>query len=128
MISPALLATHSTALWLFAIARLSFSYLSLPGLSTITPEVAQAFAKRKGRLYFGGLTTITPEVAEALAKHEGYLSLDDLTTISPEVAEALAKHEGRLSLEGLTSLTPEALKILRANPDIRLSSKFDEKP
>jgi len=41
----------------------------------------------------------------------------------------LAEHnKGGLYLYGLTMITPEALKVLRANPDIRLSSKFDEKP
>ena len=74
------------------------------------------------------IKTLTVEQAEALAKCEGELYLDGLTTITPEVAETLAKHEGELYLEGLTTITPEALKALRANPDIRLPSKFDEKP
>jgi len=63
-----------------------------------------------------------------LAKHEGELYLYGLTTITPDIAEALAKHEGELFLFGLTTITPEVLKTLRANPDIELPSKFDEKP
>ena len=66
------------------------------------------------------IKTLTVEQAEALAKRAGKLSLDGLTTITPEVAEALAKHEGELFLFGLTTITPEVLKMLRANPEIRL--------
>ena len=74
-----------------------------------------------------GVRELTVEQAEELAKYEdhlylvkGDLSLDGLTKITPEVAEALAKHEGGLSLNSLTKITPEALKMLRANPEIRL--------
>jgi hypothetical protein len=79
-------------------------------------------------LLLNGLTTITPEAAEALAKHEGRLSFWGLTTITPEVAKALGKHKGGLELDGLTTITPEALEILRANPDISLPQKIREKP
>lgn len=102
--------------------------LGLNGLTEITPEVAEALAKHEGFLALNRLTTITPEVAEALAKHQGWLYLEGLTTIVPEIAEALAKHKGWLGLYGITTISPEALKILRANPDIGLPSKYDEKP
>ena len=100
-------------------------------IKALTVEQAEALAKLVGEflvdsLSLDGLTTITPDVAEALAKHESYLSLYGLTTITPEVAEALAKFKGELSLGGLTTISPETLKILRANPAIDVPSEFDE--
>ena len=86
--------------------------LSLKGLTTLTPEVAEALAKHKGRLSLNGLTTLSPEVAEALATHNGELLLDGLTTLSPKVADALAKHNGGLFLKGLKTLSPEVAEAL----------------
>ncbi len=104
-------------------------YLSLDGLTTLTPNVANALARHKGRLSLNGLTEITSvplaeklaeqsdfvdlsnlveisqEVASTLAKYEGDLFLDGLTTLSPNAANALARHKGWLSLNGLTTLT-----------------------
>ncbi len=101
-------------------------------IKTLTVEQAEALLSRlelqRGfTLFLDGLTTITPEVAEALAKYKYGLFLNGLTTITPEVAEALAKYEGEyLYLSDLTTITPEALKILRANPDINVPLNFDE--
>ena len=113
----------------------------LEGLTTITPEVAAALARRKGRLCLG-LTTISPEVAKALVKHRGHLCLDvttlppaiakafplavaevftkhlgdmdfiGLRTISLDVAKALAKYEGKMYLVVLNTLTPNVAGAL----------------
>ena len=40
-------------------------------IKTLTVGQAEVSAKHEGELYLDGLTTITPEVAEALGKHEG---------------------------------------------------------
>ena len=111
-------------------------YLSLDGLTTLTPNVANALARHKGRLSLNGLTEITSvplaeklaeqsdfvdlsnlveisqEVASTLAKYEGDLFLDGLTTLSPNVANALAQHKGWLSLNGLTTLTYDVAESL----------------
>jgi len=91
--------------------------LNLPGLTSITPEVARILSFREGGepvgLHLDGLTTITPEVAEALATGEkGGLSLNGLTTISVEVARALARIRRKLMLNGLRNLSVEAAREL----------------
>jgi hypothetical protein len=86
--------------------------LSFDGLTTLSPEVAEALANHKGQLDLNGLTTLSPEVAEALATHEGLLFLNGLTTLSPESAAALATHEGAIVFDGLTTLSPEVAEAL----------------
>ncbi|MBM3877884.1 MAG: hypothetical protein FJ386_14420 [Verrucomicrobia bacterium] len=87
--------------------------LDLPGLTSITPEVARILSFREGGeavgLHLDGLTTITPEVAEALATGQGGgLSLNGLTTISAEVAKRLSGVKRKLVLNGLKTLSREA--------------------
>ena len=53
-------------------------------------EEAETLAKHLGELSLPGLTTLSPEVATALAKHKGDLVLNGLTMLSPQAAEALA--------------------------------------
>ena len=61
-------------------------------IKTLTVEQAEALPINDGDDYISlnGLTEITPEVAEALAT-SGYLSLNGLTGITAEVAEVLAE-------------------------------------
>ena len=78
--------------------------------TTFSPEVARVVVRRADEyLCLDGLTTLSPETAEALAQHTGTLQLNGLTDISIEAEIALAKHRNRfgssgLELRGLTSL------------------------
>ena len=78
--------------------------------TALSPEVARIVVRR-GDLYlcFDGLTTLSPETAEALAQHTGTLQLNGLTDIPIEAEIALSKHRNRsgssgLECGGLTSL------------------------
>jgi len=97
--------------------------LHLDGLTTLSPEVAEALADHKGSLYLNGVTTLSDETAVALAKYHGDLSLNGLTTLSDRQAEALAKHYGEnaydggfnfadLSLNGLKTLSDRQAEAL----------------
>lgn len=96
-----------------ALAKRKSGVLMLNDLTTLTPEVAEGLAKFKAWMGLNGLTTLTPEAAEALAKHKFWLELNGLTTLTPATARALAKYQGGvLELEGLSTLTPEAAAAL----------------
>ena len=76
-------------------------------------SAAKALAKCKSGLFLNGVTTLSPEVADALAEYEGWsLSLNGVTTLSDEAAKALAKCKGGLSLNGVTMLSDEAANAL----------------
>lgn len=83
-------------------------------------------------LSLGGLTSITPEVAAALALHEGPLLLDGVETLSVAAAEALAAHGGELSLAGLKSLPADVRDALATHagtvvvPDEFVAAVADE--
>ena len=97
--------------------------LSLDGVRTITPEVADALVRGKGTLRLG-LTSITPEVADALGKHSGWLTLHNIRALDRESAAALAKHKHWLSLDGLDSLTPEIAEALGQFNGMNLDLKY----
>jgi len=104
-------------------------WLSLDGLATLTPEVAEVLVEPAGGLSLNGLTELSPQTAAVLAKHKpiggfGYadLRLNGLKTISPAAAEALAAHQGMVmlhSLEKLDSL-PLAKKLAAQWGELRL--------
>ena len=76
-----------------------YGYLSLGGLTSLSPEVAEILAKREGQLFLVGITTLSPELALALAKKpSGILYLSGLTTIPLKAAEALAGSDCSVSL------------------------------
>ena len=85
--------------------------LSLDGIRTITPEVADALVRGNGTLSLG-LTSITKEVADALGQHSGWLTLHNLRELDRETAAALSRHKHWLSLDGLNSLTPQVAESL----------------
>jgi hypothetical protein len=49
----------------------------------------------------------------------------EIRTVTVEQAELLAKQKGDLYLDGLTTITPEVVAVLRANPLVKLSDKFN---
>lgn len=84
--------------------------VELNGLTTLTPEIAQALARPKTgpALYLNGLTALSDEAAKALSDHDGNLFLDGLTAISDNAAQSLAQRGGLLSLNGLKTLSDDA--------------------
>jgi ABC-type amino acid transport substrate-binding protein len=119
----------------------------LPGIKTVSVDLAKTLAMRKHGLSLGGLTTISdeaakvlktklngrlpelktlsPEVAKVLAQTRGHLVLNSLTTLSDEAARALtedAQNRGDLYLGGLTTLTPDTARaICRREGDLYLN-------
>jgi hypothetical protein len=71
--------------------------LSLDGLGTLDPTVADALAGHKGRLELG-LRDLTAPIATCLASHVGDLVFPELKTISPAAAAALEPHCGEITL------------------------------
>jgi hypothetical protein len=107
----------------------------LPGLKTISDDVARVLAQRKsGGLELSGLTSISDEAAQVLAPKvvcrfpalktlspvaakafsttRGGLQFDSLTMLPDDVAKALAAHKGDISLNGLTTISAEAAKVI----------------
>jgi len=129
-----LLSAHSGYLGLSGVTHLSVpaatalgrhaGLLSLNGVESLTPEAAAALVAHGQFLRLDGLKTISDEVAAALARHKGPLGLHGITTLSDPAAEALAHHQGTLYLMGLETLSDRAAAALRANPEIRLPSRF----
>jgi hypothetical protein len=63
-------------------------------IATLTVEQAEALLMQHPYLLsLNGLTSMTPEVAEVLAKHKGCWCLDGLTQITPEVAAILRSND-----------------------------------
>ena len=107
----------------------------LPGLKTISDDVARVLAQRKsGGLELSGLTSISDEAAQVLAPKvvcrfpalktlspvaakafsttRGGLQFDSLTMLPDDVAKALTGHKGDISLNGLTTISAEAAKVI----------------
>ena len=76
--------------------------LDFPGLSRLTPRVAQALAGQRGTLILSGIVSLEVETALALSKHEGSLALDRLKTLDVDALAALGQHCGPVSLASLT--------------------------
>jgi len=129
-----LLATHRGFLGLSGLHRLSEraaaalgrhdGMLRLNGLRTLSPEVAAALAPHRQMLRMDGVKTISDEVAAVLAGHKGPLGLQGIATLSDSAAESLARHEGAIYLLGLKTLSERAAATLRANPAIRMPTRF----
>lgn len=103
----------------------------LDGLLDLDAATARALAGIDGYLSLDGLTSISPEVATELARHAGAqvrgagLSLNGLKTISEDVAKVLATHAEEVSLEGLEweTLSEGARAIVLANPKVLIMPK-----
>jgi hypothetical protein len=96
------------------------SGLDLPGLTTLSVEVAEALGRWLGSfLWLDGLSTISVEATEGLLTwsedwNDGHaLSFNGITSLSREVAEVLARWKGTyLVLDGLTGISIEVAKLL----------------
>jgi hypothetical protein len=66
------------------------------------PEAAEAWANRKGALSLDGLDTLPPEIAEALAKRA--LSIDSLLCIGTILLESAAANGILESIQGTPKL------------------------
>lgn len=84
------------------------TYLSLGGLETISPEVAEDLETYRGDLLLNRAASMTPAVAAAVSQETGFLSLNGLTTLSPETARALAGNRSHAQLVVLNGLAPSA--------------------
>jgi hypothetical protein len=82
--------------------------LSLAGLTTLSPDVADALAGHIGGLNLDGLNSLSAEAATALANHLGALSLGGLTTLPDDVAEILLDHAGEIFLSEAVQQQAEA--------------------
>ncbi len=97
----------------------SFStWLLLPALTELTPDVAAELARSKTCLSLAGLTSLSPEAARALTAAAAHrrLDLSGLKTLSPEVAKILAGYPGSLDLSGLVDLSPESAAAIAQHP------------
>jgi hypothetical protein len=105
------------------------SWLSLDGLTSLSPDVAEVLVEPAGALSLNGLTELSPEAAAVLARHkplphfgQADLRLNGLKTLSPAAAEALATHEGMILLHSLEKLdsAPLAKKLTAQWGELRL--------
>ena len=86
----------------------------LDGLESLPVEAAEALAETHPHNWDGrlpGLKTVSVEVAKALAKRQHGLSLEGLTSLSDEAAKALGGKLGG-NLPRLTSLTVESARAI----------------
>ncbi|GDX94545.1 hypothetical protein LBMAG47_02080 [Planctomycetia bacterium] len=94
--------------------------VSLPGLKELSPAVAKKFEGKLGS-DLRGLTSLSPEAATLALKQARGVNLDGLTELSEELAQVLAKTSGPLSLNGLKTLSASAAEaISRRDQDISL--------
>ena len=70
--------------------------VTLPALSTLTPEAARILASSDKPLYLGLTAIDSSEVARALSESKGKLSLPRLRAATPEVIEILKLSESNL--------------------------------
>jgi hypothetical protein len=113
----------------------TYPKLELNGLTTLTPEVAQEFAKAilPLEILLNGIRTIDVETMHELASGSNYgrLYLDGLETISPAVAAEMEWLYGRgftgvyLSLRGVKEWPVESIVALQAWFGERLTLKPD---
>jgi len=133
-----------------ALARNEGENLSLNGLSSLSPEVAEALAGYGGNLSLHGICSLDEKTAEALssfsgesinlpsltevseealiklATSESHLSLYGLQTLSEKVAEALVSKNRILNLRGLVEISDATASILSRNPQNYLNEKIDK--
>lgn len=93
----------------------------LPGITTLTPDVATALAGG-GVVSLPGLTSITPEAARPLVTTRdavfAAVLLTGVTELPPPVAQALAETQKLLVLRGLRSLGTATAELLAGNDQI----------
>jgi hypothetical protein len=107
------LARTDSARWQ-AVANSFSNYLHLPGIKSITPDVATALSKFRGILCLSGLGQVDAQTATALASGEcSGLLLYGLRELEPGVAKSLSSANA-LGLRGLTSLSVESASALVA--------------
>lgn len=99
------------------------SFLTLPNLKELTPEVAKELAKAKGELSLPALTSLSTESAAEFAHHEGSLILANLASLSAETAAALAPQKGLLSLR-VNNPSPETLQGLARHTGVMVLEGF----
>jgi hypothetical protein len=99
------------------------AWLNLPLLSTMDVESAALLAKHRQWLSLNGLTSLTPEIAEALGSYDGdKLNLNGLESLDLEVARRLANARcaSGIYLNGLKEVSPDVIQSL-ANGNSQLS-------
>jgi mono/diheme cytochrome c family protein len=102
--------------------------VSLPGLKELSPAVAKALEGKLGG-DLRGLTSLSAEVAAVALKQARGVNLDGLKELSDELAQVLAKTDGPLSLNGLTNLSASAADaIAKRDKDISLNGLAEITP
>lgn len=95
-------------------------WLTLNGLTSLSPAVAGVFAQGRRFYQLGGVTKLQPKAADALAKHRGIVELG-VKELDAEAAAALSQFKGRgLELRELADVPPQALASLQSNRNISL--------
>jgi len=87
-----------------------------------SPEMARRFVEGvtgAGSVTLPSLSTITPEAAEILAAGSKPLSIGLTVLDSPEVARALAKSRAEVNLSRLRAATPQVIEILKDAKSIK---------
>jgi uncharacterized protein (TIGR03067 family) len=90
-------------------------WLTLHNIRTLDRDSAAALAKHKHWLSLNGLDSLTPEIAEALRQFNGLnLDLNSVEALDVDCAEMLshAVCRGGLYLNGLKTVTPEVINAL----------------
>jgi hypothetical protein len=93
------------------------SFFDLRALQVLdSPEMARRFAEgvtTASSVTLPALSTLTPEAAEVLASGSKSLSIGLTVLDSPETARALAKSRSKVTLSRLRAATPQVIEILR---------------
>jgi hypothetical protein len=84
--------------------------VTLPALSSLTPEAARILASSDKPLYLGLTVIDSSEVARALSESRGKLSLPRLRAATPEVIEILKLSESNLYVLPVSASPEEKLK------------------
>lgn len=93
------------------------SFFDLRALQVLdSPEMARRFIEgvtTASSVTLPALSTLTPEAAEVLASGSKSLSIGLTVLDSPETARALAKSRSKVTLSRLRAATPQVIEILR---------------
>jgi hypothetical protein len=99
------------------------SFFDLRALKELdSPEIARRFVEGvtgAGSVTLPSLSTITPEAAEVLAAGSKSLSIGLTVLDSPEIARALAKSRLDVNLSRLRAATPQVIEILKDAKSIK---------
>lgn len=99
-----------------ALAAHARDALALSGVTSLSPDVAQALAAFQGSLSLPRVASLDVDTARALAAHRGMLSLASLDALDPKLATVLAGHAGGLDLSGVSQLSAESGSAIAATP------------